>query len=132
MIPRPSPRFLHRLEIIILLAMESSTRYEACHLLRHDGVGCSLWVEDAVRFYGVETMLFKPYIMVADIDQAGRVLSRRVWKPNRPLSNDFNPFLGDADDTTYRRLLPQKYRCDSAGRTRFTGHRRRIESTRDT
>lgn len=84
--------------------MEPKSRYEACHLLRADGIPSVCWFEDAIATYGVPTVVFDLYLLVRDIDTAAEVLFRHGWvsAPDQP-SDTFH-FLSEKSAKPHRRL----------------------------
>ena len=61
------------------MATEPVTRYEPFYILRDSNISCVIWCEDAVRYYGVPTVVFSFHILVPDIEKAAKVLIQREW-----------------------------------------------------
>nr|POE99494.1 hypothetical protein CFP56_52884 [Quercus suber] len=59
----------------------SNPRRQPCVVLRNCGIPSVVWFEDAIRQYGVPTVLFDLYLLVPDIEVAARILERNGWKP---------------------------------------------------
>ncbi len=50
-------------------------RYAACHVLKENGIPCFVWFEDALAYYGVETVCFNEHIIINDVDAAEAALN---------------------------------------------------------
>lgn len=57
--------------------MGDPSRYEACWVLRRNNIPCVVWLEDALGYYGMNTVLFRLHIIVPSIDAAAEILQLR-------------------------------------------------------
>lgn len=55
-------------------------RYRACELLYKAGIPAAIWLEDALSYHGVPTVVFDLYLLVPDVDAAAQVLVRSGYK----------------------------------------------------
>jgi hypothetical protein len=53
----------------------ATPRYAACRLLKEKGIACLVWFEDALAYYGVDTVCFDVHIIVNDVDAAQAALT---------------------------------------------------------
>jgi hypothetical protein len=53
----------------------ATPRYAACRLLKDKGIACLVWFEDALAYYGVDTVCFSVHIIVNDVDAAQAALT---------------------------------------------------------
>lgn len=58
---------------------EGNPRHRACHILRRCGTPSVAWFEDALRTYGVPTVVFDLYLLVQNIEIAANVLEQNGW-----------------------------------------------------
>lgn len=57
----------------------SAMRLYPCFLLRDRKIPCCVWLEDAVKYHGANTVLFNLHILVKDLDEAAQVLTEKGW-----------------------------------------------------
>ncbi|OIW33771.1 hypothetical protein CONLIGDRAFT_628692 [Coniochaeta ligniaria NRRL 30616] len=81
-------------------------RYQPCVLLQNAGIPCAIWCEDALKHYGVPTMVFDLYLLVADIDQAREVLIQNSWTDASEPPETLIHFLLRHPEIRRRRLNP--------------------------
>lgn len=62
-----------------MVTLDQNSRHLPCYILHNHNIPCVVWVEDAVRFYGVPTVGFDLYILVPDIEVASQVLIQEGW-----------------------------------------------------
>ncbi|KAL2131010.1 hypothetical protein VTI74DRAFT_5669 [Chaetomium olivicolor] len=55
-------------------------RYTACELLYKAGIPAAIWLEDALSYHGVPTLVFDLFLLVPDVDAAAQVLVRSGYK----------------------------------------------------
>ncbi|KAK4233195.1 hypothetical protein C8A03DRAFT_19674 [Achaetomium macrosporum] len=55
-------------------------RYTACELLYEAGIPAAIWLEDALSYHGVPTLVFDLFLLVPDVDAAAQVLVRSGYK----------------------------------------------------
>ena len=55
-------------------------RFTALRTLKSHGIGCVLWWEDALKHFGVPTVVFDVFILVADPPAAAQVLKAAGWQ----------------------------------------------------
>lgn len=48
-------------------------RYKPCDILNENGVSNAVWFEDALAYYGSDTVVFDLYLLVADIQTATKL-----------------------------------------------------------
>jgi hypothetical protein len=53
----------------------AAPRYTACRVLKENGISCLVWFEDALAYYGVDTVCFNVHIIVNDVDAAQAALT---------------------------------------------------------
>jgi len=71
-------------------------RYSPVKTLREQNISSVIWGEDALRHFGVKTMLFKLYLLVADPSAAARVLVSSGQYAKAPPADPLD-FLGNTD-----------------------------------
>lgn len=49
-------------------------RFSACSILYSAGIPASIWLEDALAYHDVPTLVFELFLLVPDVDAAARVL----------------------------------------------------------
>jgi len=86
--------------------MTTSTRYQPCALLQKASIPCAIWFEDALAYYGVPTMVFSLYVLVADTNQAGQVLIQNDWTDVSEPPETLTHFLLWHPEVRRRRLDP--------------------------
>ncbi|WEW61974.1 hypothetical protein PRK78_007474 [Emydomyces testavorans] len=84
-------------------------RYSACRLLKESDISCYLWAEDALRFYGVPTVVFDINIVVRDVREAADALMRKGWHPPPP---GFETRANHIREETFYLVEPQ---CTAVG-----------------
>ncbi|EME41309.1 hypothetical protein DOTSEDRAFT_73649 [Dothistroma septosporum NZE10] len=82
-------------------------RGQPCALLRDAGIPSVVWFEDAIRVYGVPTVLFGLYLLVLDIDTAAKLLQDHQWT----IVGQYDAKIGNAEldpnEHPQRRLVPR-------------------------
>ncbi|CAJ2511919.1 Uu.00g075440.m01.CDS01 [Anthostomella pinea] len=73
-----------------------------CDLLGQNDISNAVWFEDAIRSYGVPTVLFDLHLVVPDIDEAAAVLRANDWTPEPP---SMYSFLARTPASMFHRLL---------------------------
>ncbi len=48
----------------------AALRYAACCALKENSILCLVWFEDALAYYGIDTVCFNVHMIVNDIDAA--------------------------------------------------------------
>ncbi|KAK7913996.1 hypothetical protein PG985_011699 [Apiospora marii] len=86
--------------------MGDAARYEAYEALQRRNIPCVLWLEDALGYYGMNTVLFRLHILVSSIDTAADALQLEGWTLRQPRPDDLRSFLSDLPTSSYRRFLP--------------------------
>ncbi|KAK3291781.1 uncharacterized protein B0H64DRAFT_477969 [Chaetomium fimeti] len=59
-------------------------RFSACSILFNAGIPALIWLEDALAYYGVPTMVFELFLLVPDVDAAARVLKSSGYQKREP------------------------------------------------
>lgn len=57
----------------------SDLRLYPCFLLHDRKIPCCVWLEDAVKYHGTNTVLFNMHILVTNLDSAAQVLTEKGW-----------------------------------------------------
>jgi hypothetical protein len=86
--------------------MSPRVRLEPCDVLRQSGVPCLLWLEDAIFQYGVPTIGFDLFILVADPEVAANTLRDSGWIDIAPAEARSCNFLTQTSPITHRCLKP--------------------------
>ena len=55
-------------------------RYTACELLYKAGIPAAVWLEDALSYHGVPTLVFDLFLLVPDVNAAAQVLVSSGYK----------------------------------------------------
>lgn len=76
--------------------VSAAERHVPCMQLCERRIPCLLWFEDALACYGVPTVVFDLYILVADIDQAAQALIEMGSTDAGPLVSDYYFLMGPA------------------------------------
>ncbi|KAL2015870.1 hypothetical protein VTK56DRAFT_4667 [Thermocarpiscus australiensis] len=59
-------------------------RYTACELLYKAGIPAAVWLEDALSYHGVPTLVFDLFLLVPDVDAAAQVLVSSGYTRGQP------------------------------------------------
>ncbi|KAI1840561.1 hypothetical protein JX266_013225 [Neoarthrinium moseri] len=86
--------------------MGDPSRYEAYRVLQRNDIPAVVWLEDALGYYGMNTVLFRLHIIVPSIDTAAEALQLQGWTLYQPPPRELRSFLSDLPPSSYRRLLP--------------------------
>jgi hypothetical protein len=53
----------------------AALRYAACRALKENGISCLIWFEDALAYYGIDTVCFNVHINVNNVNAAQAALT---------------------------------------------------------
>lgn len=104
---RPGRLRLAACLVISMAPQSAQARFEPCRILRDKDIPCLVWFEDAIAAYGVPTVVFDLYLLVADIGEAARALMAAGWTDAAPLDRLFH-FLNGPPPVSHRRFSPPR------------------------